>query len=171
MDLTNFRAFIKKEWPAESFHIPKRIAATWSQTWFGFRQSPEVCFIMHHLAEELIRGFCRDPHNHLRFDRVIINAGGTQNYNPALPNVFKYDSINKKIAGDFIGYVDDLRTLGLTLEEAWQIARQVGSRLQHLGVQDAGQKRRITTGPWAGGIYSTDNGKITKTVTKCSKRG
>ena len=42
----------------------------------------------------------------------------------------------------------------------------MASRLQYLGIQDDGRKRRITTGPWAGGIYCTNNGKITKTVTK-----
>ena len=89
-----------------------------------------------------------------------------KDYNPSLLNAYKFDKINRNIAGDLIGYVNDLRTLGFTLEEAWEIARQVASRLQYLGVQDAGKKRRITTGPWAGRIYCTDNGKITKTVTK-----
>ena len=96
---------------------------------------------MHHLAEELIRGDRRDKSNFLRFDDIIINAIGSKNFNPDLPNVYKYDRINKKIAGDLIGYVDNLRTLGFTLEEAWQIARQVASRLQYMGVQDAGRKR------------------------------
>ena len=76
-------------------------------------------FIMHHLAEELIRGDRMDLSNSLRFDKVIINAVGSKDYNPALPNVYKYNRVNKKIAGDLIGYVDDLCTIGLTLEEAW----------------------------------------------------
>ena len=47
----------------------------------------------------------------------------------------------------------------------WQIACQVASRLKLLGIQDAPQKRRLADGPWEGGVYKTDHGKITKTVT------
>ena len=45
------------------------------------------------------------------------------------------------------------------------MARQVASRLQHLGILDAARKRRLDYGPWAGGVYSTDHGKILKSVT------
>ena len=65
----------------------------------------------------------------MRFDKVVINYIGNKDYNPALPNVYKYDKVHKRIAGDLIGYVDDLRALGFSLEEAWKIARQVMSRL------------------------------------------
>ena len=102
----------------------------------------------------------------LRFDKVVINAIGNKDYNPALPNVYKYNEIHKRIAGDLFGYVDDLRALGFSLDEAWKTARQVMSRLQYLGVQDAARKRRIKEGPWAGGLYNTDHGKIRKSVTK-----
>ena len=76
----------------------------------------------------------------LRFDQVIVNAIGDKNYNPARPNVFKYNNINKRIAGDLVAYVDDLQTLGYYLEETWRVACQVMSRLQYLGMQDAAQK-------------------------------
>ena len=117
-----------------------RLAAVWTRTWFGFRQSPEVSFIFHHLAEEIVRGDRRDKSNALRFDRIVINAIGDKKYNPVLPNVFKYDDIHKRIAGDLVAYVNDLRTLGLSLEEAWRIAHQVMLRLQYLGMQDAARK-------------------------------
>ena len=166
LDLTCFREYIKRDFPDMPHLHDKRLAAVWTRTWFGFRQSPEVSFIFHHLAEEIIRGDRRDRHNSLRFDRVVINAIGNKDYNPSLPNVFKFDDIKKRIAGNLVVYVDDLRTLGYSLEEAWRIARQVMSRLQYLGIQDAARKRRIGDGPWAGGVYSTDQGKIRKTVTK-----
>ena len=166
LDLTCFRKQIARDFPGTPYIKDKRIAAVWTRTWFGYRQSPEVSFLFHHLAEEIIRGDRRDKNNALRFDRVIINAIGNANYNPALPNVFKFDDINKRIAGDLIAYVDDLRTLGHSLEEAWRIARQVMSRLQYLGIQDAARKRRVGEGPWAGGVYTTHHGKIRKTVTK-----
>ena len=64
-----------------------------------------------------------------------------------------------------MAYVDDLRAIGFSWEAAWAIARQVATRFQMLGIQDAARKRRLADGPWAGGIFGTDKGKITKTVT------
>ena len=65
-----------------------------------------------------------------------------------------------------VAYVNNLQTLGWLLEEAWRIVRQVASRLKLLGIQEAARKRRLADGPWAGGIYQTDQGKITKTVSQ-----
>ena len=62
--------------------------------------------------------------------------------------------------------MDDLRALGFSMEEAWKIARRVCSYLQYLGIQDAPRKRRLDEGPWAGGIYSTKDHRITKCVTQ-----
>ena len=56
----------------------------------------------------------------------------------------------KRIAGDIIADVDDLRAIGFSMEQAWLIARRVGSYLQYLGIQDAARKRRLDEGPWAG---------------------
>ena len=166
LNLTCFQELIRRDFPNTPFLTGKRIGAVWTRTWFGFRQSPEVSFLFHHLAEEIIRGDRQDQNNALRFDSVVINSIGNNNFNPLLPNVFKFDEINKRVAGDLIAYVDDLRTLGSSLEEAWRIARQVMTRLQYLGIQDAARKRRIGDGPWARGIYNTDHGQIRKTVTK-----
>ena len=87
-------------------------------------------------------------------------------YNPSFPNVYKWDNIPKRIAGDITSYVDDLRAIGFSMEQARLIARRVGSYLQYLGIQDAARKRRLDEGPWAGGVYSTTNRNIIKSVTK-----
>ena len=107
----------------------------------------------------------RRPKKHFRYDAVYINATGMPEYNPALPNVYKWDTSKQKVAGDVVAYVDDLRTIGHFWEAAWGIARKIASRLQMLGIQDATYKRRLADVPWAGGIYGTDKGQITKTVT------
>ena len=60
-----------------------------------------------------------------------------------------------------IAYIDDLRAIGFSIEQAWLIARRVASYLQYLGIQG-----RFDEGPWAGGTYSTSDKSITKTVTK-----
>ena len=54
LDLTCFRKHIGKDFPDMPYLREKRLAAVWTRMWFGFRQSPEVSFIFHHLAEEII---------------------------------------------------------------------------------------------------------------------
>jgi hypothetical protein len=81
----------------------------------------------------------------------------------------KWDAIDERIASDLLAFVDDLRASGLSVEEAWQVARQVASRLQYLGIQDAPRKRRPPSqspGAWAGGVFSTKSCKVTKCVTQ-----
>ena len=108
----------------------------------------------------------------MRWDSIILNLVGSKEYNPSLPNVYKWDSIAKRIAGDLVAFIDDLRAIGYTLEQAWLIARWIASKLEFLGVQDAPRKRRLDNGPWAGGLFDTIDGKITKTVTKAKwKKG
>ena len=41
----------------------------------------------------------------------------------------KWDSVLKVIAGNILGFVDDLRASGYSMEETWAMARQVASRL------------------------------------------
>jgi hypothetical protein len=70
----------------------------------------------------------------------------------------KWNLSTNSIAGDILAFVDDLRASGCTPEQAWQIARQVASRLQYLGTQDAPRKRRPPVrapGAWAGCVYSS----------------
>ena len=62
-------------------------------------------------------------------------------------------------------YIDKLRVMAPTRELAWVATRRALSRLQYLGIQDTPRKRRLDNGPWAGGLYSTDNGIISKSVT------
>ena len=97
---------------------------------------------------------------------MILNLIGNKDYNPAFPEVYKWDERSKRIAGDLISYIDDLRAIGFSMEQAWLIARRVASYLQYLRIQDAARKRRLDEGPWAGGIYGTADKSITKTVTK-----
>ena len=166
IDLTHFRSEIQKQFPEYKDCLKeKRIAATFNRMWFGNRQSPKVCVQYYYLAEEVARGDPSDHNNRLRYDEVKINAPGSPGFNPALPYVYKWDALNMRIAGEILAYVDDLRAIGYSWEEAWRIARQVASRFQMLGVQDAARKRRLANGPWAGGMFSTEHGKITKTVT------
>ena len=167
MDLSPFRKEITRDFPElKEWLAKKRLLTTWTRCWFGFTGSPELSARHYYLAEEFVRGDRLATNNPLRWDSVVLNLIGAEDYNPALANVFKWDKIFKRPAGDLISYVDDLRAIGFSLEEAWRIARWVASKLQYLGIQDASRKRRIDNGPWAGGVYRTTNGNISKSVTQ-----
>jgi hypothetical protein len=81
----------------------------------------------------------------------------------------KWDDSMQKIAGDILGFVDDLIASGHSVEAAWAVARQVAARLQYMGIQDAPRKRRPPSqspGAWAGAVFSTKDGKITKSISQ-----
>ena len=98
-----------------------------------------------------------------------LNLPGNPAFDPTLPRVMKWDLLIDNIAGNVLTFVDDSRASGANKEVAWKIARQVASRLQYLGIQDAPRKRRPPTrkpGAWAGAIFSTTDGLITQTVSQ-----
>lgn len=166
VDLGPFREDLNRLCPSIAWPDDDRTVAVWTRTWMGFRPSPEWACRYYYLAEEFVRGDERDVNNPMRWDTVILNLLGNEDFNPALPNVMKWNRLAKRIAGDLKSYVDDLRAVGWSLEHAWVIARWVASRLQYLGIQDAPRKRRIDNGPWAGTIYLSSDRKIQKTVSQ-----
>lgn len=121
------------------------------------------------LAEEFCRGNNKDATNPLRWDVIVLNLPGSKSYDPSKPRVYKWDRIAGSLAGELVIFVDDVRATGKTVELAWRIARQVCSRVQFLGVQDAMRKRKTPTrtpGAWAGAVFATTEDTVTKTVTK-----
>ena len=90
----------------------KKLSATWASLWFGLRPSPECACTYYYLAEEFIRGNHKDLSNPLRWDYVVLNLIGNKNYNPAFPEVYKWDERLKRITVDLISYIDDLRAIG-----------------------------------------------------------
>ena len=79
----------------------------------------------------------------------------------------KWDSLIANIAGDIVAFVDDLRASGHSIERTWAIARQIVSRLQYLGLQDAPRKRRPPVrapGAWAGSIFLTTDTEVKQSV-------
>jgi hypothetical protein len=141
----------------------------WERCWMGCKPSPFFAIRFYYWAEEFARGNHTDPDNKLRWDIIILNLPGDAAYDPTQPRVMKWDEFLEKIAGDIIGFVDDLRASGHSMEAAWAVARQIASRLQYLGIQDAPRKRRPPSqspGAWAGAVFSTKDGKVTKSVTQ-----
>ena len=168
VDLTPFKPELEVRFPEKfrSRSKDSKLFATWNRDWMGLKPSPEWACRFYYLAEEFVRGNEKDLSNPLYWKKVILNLMGNDDYNPGLPNVFKWNDLVDRIAGDIKAYVDDLRAIGWSIDHAWIIARLIASRLQYLGIQDAPRKRRVDGGPWAGTIYNTNEGKITTTVSK-----
>ena len=92
VDLSCFREQLLKEFPSlRSRYKGKRILAYWTRLWFGSRQSPEYSTIYYYLIEEFIRGHHEELDNPLRWDHIILNLVGSSDWDPRLPNVYKWD--------------------------------------------------------------------------------
>jgi hypothetical protein len=111
-----------------------------------FTPSPFYAMRFYYWADDFVKGNRRDKENPLRWDVIKLNIAGDPSFDPTFPEVMKWDQLAGKIAGDVIAFVDNLRVSGFSDEHAWSIARQVSSRLQYLGVQDAPRKRRVDGG-------------------------
>ena len=165
IDLSQFRSLLEAHYP-ERKPFGQRILYKWSGAWMGAKPSPYWAARYYYLMEEFALGHHQDPNNIFKWDTVILNLPGSADFNPSLPFVLKWDSVNKMIAATIKAYVDDLRVAAPTRELSWQGSRQIASRIQFLGSQDASRKRRLDNGPWAGTVFNTENGEISKTVTQ-----
>ena len=146
----------------------------WERTLMGFRSSPYVCTQTFAWGDAIIRGDRKDRDNPLRWDEVIMNLPGSQDYDPSMPWVYKWDSVNERLASDFACYIDDIRGLGGTESVCRATTRRVASYVNYLGQQDAPRKRRPpskTPGAWAGAMcLSKDDGLyVTCTQDKWNK--
>jgi len=164
MDLSPYKKDLSEFENGKNFTQDSKFYAINVRNWMGLRPSPEWSCRFYYLAEEFIRGNESEIDNPLRWDKVVLNLIGNSDFNPSLPNVFKWNKIKNRLAGEIKAYVDDLRALGWSLEHAWRIAHLIAPRLQFLGIQDAPRKRRIDQGPWAGSIYVSNQEGIKKTV-------
>ena len=100
-----------------------------------------------YFKEELIRGSQREKSNPLRFDKIILNLFGYDNFNNTLPTVIKWDYLCERIAGDIKAFVNELRAIDTSTDHAWRIARWASSRIKFFGCQDVTRKRRVDQGP------------------------
>jgi hypothetical protein len=142
----------------------------WERLFMGMKPSPYNAVRYFYLAEEFARGNPEDPKNALlRYDKVVLNLPGADDFDPTLSMIMKWNKEVDQIAAEVITFVDDLRASGYDSESTWQAARQIASRLQYLGIQDAPRKRRPSIqkpGAWAGCVFQISPSKIAKTVTQ-----
>ena len=85
----------------------------------SLKPSPVVAARFYYIAEEFVQG--REDHvdNPFYWDKLVVNAIGNKDFNPALLWVFKFDSVRNQVAGDVRAYVDNLHSVGWSLEHAW----------------------------------------------------
>jgi hypothetical protein len=141
----------------------------WTRCWMGLKPSPYMAVRFYCLAEEFARGNRLDKNNPMRWDDVKLNLPGDPTFDPPKPRVMKGDFLIKNIAGDVVAFVDNLRASGHTIERTWAVGRQIVSRLQYLGLQDAPRKRKPrvqASGPWAGCVFKTSNTEIQQSITQ-----
>ena len=134
----------------------------WERTLMGFRPSPFICTQSFGWSEDCTRGDRKDKDNPLRWDLVILNLPGNDSYDPMKPWVYKFDSLNNRMAAFFGTYIDDIRTGASTERGCRSTTRRIAAWANYFGQQDAARKRRQpsrTPGAWAGAMcLSTDEG-------------
>jgi len=140
----------------------------WGRCLMGFRPSPFIAIRFYYHAEEFIVGDRNEKNNPFRWDTVVENCPGSENFDPRLPWIYKLNNETNGIAGSLTTFVDDGRATGSSSEQAWQIGQRAGKKLQYLGCQNASRKTKppaqINTGAWAGSIIEADDDNIYKSV-------
>ena len=140
----------------------------WARALMGFRPSPYLAIQGGRHAQSFAMGDRHDPRNVFRWATVRLNLPGQTNYDPSWPWVSKLRK-NGQLAADTFQYVDDVRPTGNTETECWEACHTYGSKVNHLGLQDAPRKRRPPSrspGPWAGSMVATDGTSVSVLITQ-----
>ena len=127
----------------------------------GLKSSPYNCTRAFGWSEDFIQGDRLDPSNPFMWDKVVMNLPGQSGYNPSLPWVFRFDSIDQKLAAFFCTYVDDIRTGDSSKAACIRSTHVVASRVNYFSQQDAPRKRRKisqTPGAWSGTMVLVEEG-------------
>ena len=139
----------------------------WDRIWMGFKPSPFNAARYLAIASKYAVGDPLDPKNAFFWDKLILNLPFSDTFNPGMPWLYKLDSRVNRIASDAVTFMDDSRITGHSIEACWQAGRQLASKLQHLGIQDAARKKRppsLDAQAWAGTIIKTQGMNVEKTV-------
>jgi hypothetical protein len=135
----------------------------WTRLFMGCTSSPFIAVRYVYWLDELSRGDPRDPVNPFRYDRVDLNLPGMVEFDPSRPKVIKWDSLRRRVAADFVTFMDDLRGGAPGANEAWLSRDRVAKTIQHKGCQDAPRKAGYPNKapqPWTGGLVRIDGAGI-----------
>jgi len=73
----------------------KLIIMCWERSLMGLKSSPYNCTRAAAWGEDFVCGDLLDPKNPFRWDTVVLNLPGQDDYDPSLPWVFRYDSVRQ----------------------------------------------------------------------------
>ena len=93
-----------------------------------------------------------DPRNAYQWDHVIENLPFSAQYKANFPKLRKVRR-DGHLALEVVQYVDDLRIMAHSQDQAWLASSQMAKGLAWLGLQDASWKRQRASqqpGAWAG---------------------
>lgn len=138
----------------------------WERNFMGLRDSPYRSLQLMIKAKFIAYGDRSDPENPFKWEVVVLNLPGSEDYDPTLPWVMKVRD-DGHLACEVYIYVDDGKFTGWSKVECWRAVQQFSRVLTSLGIQDAYRKRSIPCpdpGPWAGGVLVTKHG-VMATVT------
>jgi hypothetical protein len=127
----------------------------WNRMAMGMSPSPWVCTRLLGWMMEIVMGDHKDENNPFRWDDVIVNCPGMDNYNPAMPRLYKWNAKGQVIAMDVQWFMDDLRGIGPNEDLIQKGIHKLESTMSYLGIQDATRKRRKHgqhVGEWVGAI-------------------
>ena len=119
----------------------KRVLERWTRTLMGFRPSPYVATQTFAWSEEVIVGNYTREDNPFFWDTIVLNQPGSSDYDPAMPWIYRWDSLHSTLPGFLGTYIDDIRTGHGSEVGCKKVSRQVASRINYLGQQDASRKR------------------------------
>lgn len=152
--------------PLFGVELPEGLREEWGRRWFrwarlsmGARPSPYNACRLIGRALEFAVGKPWEETSAFRFEYVRLNLPGKEDFDPSLPWAMKVD-FDGGIATEVLVFFDDGRCVGANELKCKAGLRQVTSRLQYLGIQDASRKRRppsLRAGAWAGGVCYTDH--------------
>ena len=140
----------------------------WGRLPFGWQSAPYFALRMTQRALEFCVGPPDAPDNAFVVASVVLNLPGAPDYDPSRPRVLRL-APDGTLASALVGYFDDGRVVAPTQARTEQALRQVCSRLQFLGIQDAARKRAsvlLRGRAWAGGVIFSDQALLRKLVTQ-----
>jgi hypothetical protein len=89
-------------------HVSKEnFQLRWERCWMGFKPSPYYSTRFYYWAEEFAQRNRFAASNPLQWDEVRLNLPGSENFDPTLPRVMKWDLSINNIVGDVLTFVVD----------------------------------------------------------------
>jgi hypothetical protein len=139
----------------------------WDRPAMGLTGLPYTCFQGACRVKRVALGDRGSNGNPFQWDTVVTNLPGTWGYDPSMPKLFKRRA-DGLLAADLVIYIDDVREVANSHEEAWKASSRVAKTCAWLGLQDAARKRREPStepGAWAGTVMWGTEVDVRKMVT------